>query len=143
MSGSITSSENPPVSKGARSRSWIAVGLRAGIEGILAAGAAGAAVALVLPQRELIVVGVACAWAGCTIGTFGLAYGQCKSPAAFWRAFGLGMALRVGLLVVLAAKAWSRPVADAAALLGAYVVGLTAIMLLEFRHLVRDLGVKR
>ncbi|MBI4348150.1 MAG: hypothetical protein HY553_15020 [Elusimicrobia bacterium] len=109
----------------------------------MAAGAAGAALGLVFPQRGLIVAGVALAWAGCTVGTFGLAYGQRRSPAAFWRAFGLGMALRVGLLLVLAAHAWSRPVADAAALLGSYVVGLTAIILLEFRHLVKDLGVKR
>ncbi len=114
--------------------------LRAGAEGALAATAAGAVAGAIFPQRRLIFVGLALAWAACTIGTAGLAFGKKHGPAWFWRAFGLGAALRGAVLVALVAVAWRWEIGRTAALLLGYVAGLTGIILLEFRHLVKDLG---
>lgn len=136
MSGFITSSANPPQGKSDSGRGPSA--LRAAVEGAVIVAAAGA-LAAGEAQRRWLWTGLGLAWAAGTAGTWALARGKGRSSAAFWRAFGLGMALRMAVLVAVVVWGWRRPWQQTGAVLGAYAAGLTAVMLVEFRHLVRDL----
>lgn len=138
MSGSITSSGNSPNRASGDVGPWFPV-YRAALEGAVVVGVlGGAAHPFVAPwAREDLWLGLGLAWLAGTSGTAGLAWGQAKSPAWFWRAYGLGAALRVGVLAGIVAKRWDEPWQQAGALMGSYAVGLTAVILLEFRHLVQ------
>ena len=142
MSGSITSFAKLPQRRSAslKAGTWYAPAWRASLEGGLAVTVAGAVVGSARPEWGAPVrLGLGFAWLACTAGTWAVAWGRNRSSEWFWRAFGGGVALRAAGFIILAAQCWSGPWQEAAALLGAYGFGLTAVMLLEFRHLVRDL----
>lgn len=114
---------------------------RAGLEAAVAVVLLGALASWFVGAwgRPLVVQGLALAWLAGTVGTAALAWGQAESPKWFWRAFGFGTALRALVLVVLIVMKGRGPWQEVGVLCGAYVAWLTAVILLEFRHLVKDL----
>jgi hypothetical protein len=57
-----------------------------------------------------------------------------ESSAAFWRAFGGGMALRLAALVALMLGCHFKAAWNAPALLLSYVFGVLVLLLFEFRR---------
>ncbi|MBI4371566.1 MAG: hypothetical protein HY552_04635 [Elusimicrobia bacterium] len=80
--------------------------------------------------------GVGAAWAASAASVGWLLWARSRSARSFWRAFGGGMALRVGALAALAAWGWRREGVSLEALLLSYVFVLLATLLtLDFRYL--------
>ena len=88
-------------------------------------------------QGRWAALGVLAAWGVCTVSTVVLAIGQGGGSRGFWLSFSAGVAMRITVLLGLMRYVWVRPQVPAAALLGGFVFGLAALMLLEFRHFAR------
>lgn len=139
MSGSITSSENSPNRASGSLGPWYLPVFRAALEGALIAVALGGAGSWLAADWALPGVwrGLGLAWAAGTLGTIVLAWGQAKSPKWFMRAYGIGAAVRGSLLVGIVIAGRHEDWRRVGVVCGAYAAGLTAVMLLEFRHLIR------
>ena len=87
--------------------------------------------------RDGAFYGIAWAFTATTISTIALAFAHGKSAKMFWTAFGFGVLTRVGVLGGLMRWCWTHAGVEAGSLLGAYVLALAALTLIEFRHLVR------
>ena len=100
-------------------------------------GALGAAAACAIwrgpGEARGIALGVASAWAVSTLSAAALIVAKEVSTKAFWRAFGCGMALRLGTLVGLMVYSWRRDVATPAMLIS-YVFAVLALLLIEYRR---------
>lgn len=144
MSGSITSSENSPNRASGSLGPWYLPVFRAALEGALIVVALGGAASWLAADWALPGVrrGLALAWLAGTLGTLVLAWGQSESPKWFMRAYGIGAAVRGALLVAIVIAGRHEPWQRVGAVCGAYAVGLTAVMLLEFRHLVQSRGAR-
>jgi hypothetical protein len=85
-------------------------------------------------QRRGVLVGIAAAWLASSISAGALIVARERSPQAFWKAWGAGMALRLAALLALAAYgAWSARVSLPGLLLS-YALGVLGFLLLEYRH---------
>lgn len=82
-------------------------------------------------------IGLAAAWAASSAGMAMLIYAEPGRFQAFLRAYGAGVALRAGVLVVLMAAVYGKPWSSQAPLLGSYALGVMALLLVELRHLNR------
>lgn len=81
-------------------------------------------------------VGAAAAWAASATSVVWLLWARERPGAAFWWAFGGGMALRAAVLAGLCAWGLTRAGGSMAGLLLAYVLTLSATLLtLELRYL--------
>ncbi len=81
-------------------------------------------------------IGFVSAWAASAVSVAWLVWARGRDMKTFWWAFGGGMALRAGVLAVLAAWGYRRETVSLDALLVSYVFALLALLLsLEFRHL--------
>lgn len=114
-------------------------GARAAAEGAVVA-AIGAAVAVRFvgtPESvKGVEIGFVSAWAASAVSVAWLVWARGRDMKTFWWAFGGGMALRAGVLAVLAAWGYRRETVSLDALLVSYVFALLALLLsLEFRHL--------
>lgn len=85
--------------------------------------------------RRGVFIGLGAAWVGSSLSAAWLFWAKDVSKAAFWWAFGGGMALRAAVLAVLAAAVWSGPSSDAAAVLVSYALGVALMLLIEYRQL--------
>lgn len=100
-----------------------------------ALGAAAACAAWRGPgEARGIVLGVSSAWAASSVSAAALIVTREVSTKAFWRAFGFGLALRLGTLVGLMAYSVRARGVSAPALLAAYAFGVLAMLLVEYRR---------
>lgn len=90
------------------------------------------------PVRAQAIRGVLWAFGATSVSTVLLTAGIAAGGGKFWRMFGAGVALRFAALLKLMMWAWSAPGQEASAVLGGYVLGLSALMLIEYRHLVKQ-----
>jgi hypothetical protein len=82
-----------------------------------------------------IAVGVGTAWLVSSASAAWMLRAQARSPKAFWRAFGGGMAGRAAALAALMAWSWRREDVSVTALLLSYAFGVLALLLtMETRY---------
>ncbi len=113
--------------------------LRSALEGAALAGGLALPMGLLVP-RELLgpaLQGLGSAWAASSVSVAALVFTQPVSAKAFWWAFGGGMALRGLVLGAWMAVLWDEPGEVQAAVLGAYALGISLLLLLEYRHVIR------
>ena len=80
-------------------------------------------------------MGAAAAWAASSVSMAWLLWARGRSMKTFWWAFGGGMVMRAGVLVLLAAWGYRRASVAFEPLLLSYVFVLLALLLtLEMRH---------
>jgi drug/metabolite transporter (DMT)-like permease len=104
---------------------------------LLAAAVSAAGACLVwtgAEQRRGVLVGLCAAWLASTVGAGALIVAKERSPQAFWKAWGAGMALRLVVLIALAAYGARGRGSSLAALLLSYALGVLGFLLLEYRH---------
>lgn len=119
-----------------RSRSAAQI-VRAAAEGAVLAAVFAVAVGFAFSNPDFVSAarfGIFAAWLASTVSVAWLLWARAKSTEAFWWAFGGGMALRAGVLGVLAAIGVHRGM-PLEAVLVSYVFALLAMLLtLELRH---------
>jgi len=81
--------------------------------------------------------GLTAAWVLSSLSVLALALGRGESPVWFWRAFGLGAALRGAGLLGLIAWLWKEPWQAQASGWCAYALGVLLLLQMEYRNLVR------
>lgn len=115
------------------------IAARSAAEGaaLAAAGAAGAWLLLKGTLRVPAVTGLAAAWALSSLSVLALALARGETPVWFWRAFGLGAALRAAGLLGLIAWLWKEPWQVQASGWCAYALGVLLLLQMEYRNLVR------
>ena len=88
------------------------------------------------PDRKGIAIGMVAAWASSSVSVAWLLRARGRGARAFWRAFGGGMVLRVGVLLALGIWTYGQDGLSFEAVMIAYVFALLALLLtLETRHL--------
>ena len=88
-------------------------------------------------SAKLAMLGLAAAWAVSSAGVTMLIFADPGTFSTFLRAYGAGVAMRAGVLIVLMAAVYGKAWAVQAPLLGAYVLGVLTLLLIEIRHLKR------
>lgn len=111
--------------------------VRAAVEGALVAGTGALAASWFWPsQKSAVAVGCATAWAATSASLAWLFWARGREMKVFWRAFGGGMAIRAGMLGVLAVWGYRREGYSLEGLLLSYVfVVIVLLLTLELRHL--------
>ena len=107
-------------------------------EGLVVSAAAGAGDAALLRgpgEAAGIWTGVGAAWAASSLSVWALLWGKGEGPKAFWRAFGVGVALRAAVLGALMLLSREGGELSAPATLLAYVLAVLALLILEYRHI--------
>lgn len=132
-----------------RRADWVSTGARAALEAATIAAAACAALWLAPLDRADAAgaaQGVLWAWAASSVGALALSWALSLKgkgrPAmrAFWAAFGAGILVRFAVLGGMMVYVWRHPEAPAMALLGAYVLAVAVLLLVEARHLVKGVN---